>query len=574
VGGPVAGATVHLTPPGMTIVTDGAGKFEVDVPINGSLDYITEVVEAAGLGTWTRLGERLEAGVSYTVEVFMDTVPQTTQWHPPLAEVGSLSLHSLQDSDRIGGGKFASLIMGTSVYSDQSLAPPSIRVSFVPSKDSSCNYTGSYPPAYSRTQTYGMDYYLRQVTMREFGTSTYPDEAVKAVAAAVKNFAWYWVNQGGRSYTPNGDVDDAANDYQCFDPGLNVSSKVNSAVDATLGIGLQKPSGSIWQSQYQAGSYDCTNSDGSYMDQNGARAWVDLPLTLTLACVGQTSKLYDWILHHYYDATPSGGVPGPMVIFSTAAPIAPFVTYKRPDETPVVLHFEAQKGAWQYEIERYDPVSNSWPVQVDLYVDPQSGQLATEWTDSNVTAGTQYDYAVFARGSAAWSPFTIVTAKAWTTDLWNASFEHAYFNGDRARMWTGNNNPIVSVVSPGWDGNYALRFSPQPGSWASAFQDVYTSNSTFCPIGVVRRPSGYTTATVTLTIWGLGGPSADEQFQTSWSVPSDNNWYSLALDNPRQCHTFTGTHSYIRYEIYNGTDGPIDTDYERLVYNATTYERY
>ena len=57
-------------------------------------------------------------------------------------------------------------------------------------------------------------------------------------------------------------------------------------------------------------------------------------------------------------------------------------------------------------------------------------------------------------------------------------------------------------------------------------------------------------------------------------VPGNNLDYWLALDNPRQCHTFSQGHSFIRVEVYNSSNGPIDLDYMRLVYNADTYNRY
>lgn len=36
----------------------------------------------------------------------------------------------------------------------------------------------------------------------------------------------------------------------------------------------------------------------------------------------------------------------------------------------------------------------------------------------------------------------------------------------------------------------------------------------------------------------------------------------------------TPSHSFIRSEVYNQSNGPIDIDYMRLVYNADTYNRY
>jgi len=565
IGSPVAGARVVFPGRGLGATTDAAGRFEVNIPISGEREFVSYSVESLGFGVWTRVGERLEAGQSYHVEVFLERDPVTTKWQPPLSEMPGALPKKAVTAPTGDGGRLASRLYNQPLYSDTALAPPTIRVAFVPAgtKNSACNYTGSYPPAYTRVQTYSMDYYLRQVTQREYGTSTYPDEAVKAVATAVKNYAWYWINQGGKSYTPDADADDAANNYQCFDPGLAITMKVDQAVANTLGVAMSKDPDPVVQAQYYAGTNSCNDSDGNHLDQLGAAAWA------AQAC---GTKTYDWILHHYYDTVGPPAVP--MVLFNTAAAAQPFVTSKRRDEGIVELHFEAPKGVWAYQIQRYDPATGQWSLMFYPTRDSQTGEIPTEWIDELAAPGVAYDYVVWSRGSYLWSAGTYITVKAWTTDLWNASFEHAYFDGNRAYYWLGNNAPSTSVVSPGWDGDYRLRFSPQPGNWASVYQDVFASQSLVCPIGVVRRPQGYGDATVTLTVWGLGGPGADEQFSQAWLVPGNNLDYWLALDNPRQCHTFSQGHSFIRVEVYNSSNGPIDLDYMRLVYNADTYNRY
>lgn len=50
-------------------------------------EFVTYAVESSGFGTWTRIGERLEPGQSYHVEVFLERTAVTSEWQPPLSEV-------------------------------------------------------------------------------------------------------------------------------------------------------------------------------------------------------------------------------------------------------------------------------------------------------------------------------------------------------------------------------------------------------------------------------------------------------------------------------------------------------
>ena len=290
------------------------------------------------------------------------------------------------------------------------------------------------------------------------------------------------------------------------------------------------------------------------MYQAGSKAWATPAMcSSTLAS--------DAILHHYYDQTNL-----PIGIFTAPAPAAPGVTWRRPSGTSAAVHVES-KGAWAYQVQKWN--GTSWVVVLNTRV-ANDGSLQNEFIDT-VTQGLSQDYIAWANNpGGGWSPSTATTVPTWTTDLWNASFENSYA-GNGAWFWAGNNSPTTSLAG-GFDGWYSLEFSPPAGNYASIFQER-PFHSTVCPRVVARRPVGYGSASVTLTVWSL--PSA-AQLTMSYTLPSDGSWYYIDWGSSGSvCRTFTSaTDSIVRLEFYNSSTGPIDMDQVKLLYDATTFGIY
>ena len=103
----------------------------------------------------------------------------------------------------------------------------------------------------NRVDTVDFNLYVRRVLPHEWSEEWirhWPDESLKAGAMAVKTYAWYWIDQGGR--WPDADLRDDAWDRRYEEETF---PRTDDAVEATWLIGMRNNSGQIFQSQYWDG---------------------------------------------------------------------------------------------------------------------------------------------------------------------------------------------------------------------------------------------------------------------------------------------------------------------------------
>ena len=553
---PLAGASILIGPAGLRLTSDALGRFSVAIPIIGKFQAVSETVSAAGYGLWERIDQRLYADRSYSVDVLLGPKPVRSVYVPPLAETGPRKQATREASS---GFKMAKpLEYVPVVYSDQWLTPPTIRVEIISAAEKSgCDFIGALPPTVDHTTTYSMDFYIKHVLVPEIGGEGYVSEAIKANALAVKNYGWYFVNGGGKWYSTTGDVDDTTN-FQCFDPNANVPREIADAADAVVGLVIHDD-GVVYQTQYYGrDALTCSDSNGTYMWQNGSNQWATAG-----ACSRQLN--YDGIIHHYY-YTSTDPTLDKMTIDYVGTPVAPNATWKRTNESPVTLHFES-KGTWQYVVWKY--AGFNWFVLANIY-QPNIGSIPTEYVDSSVLQGSTYTYAIATKGSGGWSAYTYVDIPAWTTDLWNPSFENPDVGGNKAWFWSGLNNPTTGTAS-GWSGAYSLRFSSPAGVWSSVYQDLAFSSGTVCPNLVAHIPAGYP-GNLLMSLYVYQLPSQRE-FHGSWLLPLADTWYRIPLSGG-DCQTFSAPDSSLRIIVRIDQGGTVDIDATRLVYDPDTYWRY
>lgn len=151
--------------------------------------------------------------------------------------------------------------------------------------------------------------YAKKVLPREWLVGWH-SESLKAGAMAVKTYAWYWVNQGGK-YGAKGakdicgqvtrdlggnlvyaDVDDTVNS-QMYISEVAGDPRTNAAVDAVKYFRMTRQ-GKIFQASYRASTCSWV-PDGFKLSQNGSNCWA------------QKGKTWDWILRYYYSGVEVSG---------------------------------------------------------------------------------------------------------------------------------------------------------------------------------------------------------------------------------------------------------------------------
>jgi len=145
--------------------------------------------------------------------------------------------------------------------------------------------------------------YCARVLSHEWAPpGAFSDEALKAGALAVKEYAWYWATRPTKLADVaawGANVDDSTN-YQVY-MDWDYGQRYWYAVNATWGTALTL-NGQIFQASYYAGSYSDGATDGAHMTQWGSQYWA------------AQGKSYQWILGFYYPGVQpvaaSGGGPG------------------------------------------------------------------------------------------------------------------------------------------------------------------------------------------------------------------------------------------------------------------------
>ncbi|MEJ7653632.1 MAG: SpoIID/LytB domain-containing protein [Chloroflexia bacterium] len=115
----------------------------------------------------------------------------------------------------------------------------------------------------------------------------WPTESLSAGAMAVKSYAWYHVNRGGKWPGLGADVMDSTCD-QVYNPAVSYAS-TSKAVDATWGYSATR-NDRVHVCYYRAGSQgDGSDPGNDIMYQWGSEYWA------------RQGKSWSWILSYYYD---------------------------------------------------------------------------------------------------------------------------------------------------------------------------------------------------------------------------------------------------------------------------------
>lgn len=134
--------------------------------------------------------------------------------------------------------------------------------------------------------------YIKDVLPNEWGP-TWASESLKAGAMVVKMYGWF-ATYSPLAWAVNADVYDDTRS-QVYLAGTNVAA-TNSAINGVGSLGIDKTNGSLFLTEYRAGTYDSAYQSSGYVRQNGSKYWAD------------NSKTWTWILEYYYNgSTVVGG---------------------------------------------------------------------------------------------------------------------------------------------------------------------------------------------------------------------------------------------------------------------------
>jgi len=141
-------------------------------------------------------------------------------------------------------------------------------------------------------------YCVRVLSHEWAPASAFSDEALRAGALAVKEYAWYWATRPTK--LPDvaawgASVDDTTN-YQVY-MDWDYGQRYWDAVDSTWGTTMTRD-GQIFEASYYAGVYSGAATDGNHMTQWGSQYW---------AAQGRNHL---WIAEYYYPGTQFVGVTG------------------------------------------------------------------------------------------------------------------------------------------------------------------------------------------------------------------------------------------------------------------------
>ncbi|MGZ4200344.1 MAG: SpoIID/LytB domain-containing protein, partial [Thermoleophilia bacterium] len=140
----------------------------------------------------------------------------------------------------------------------------------------------------------------------------FSDEALRAGALAVREYAWYWATRPTKlpdvaAWGAN--VDDTTN-YQVY-MDWDYGQRYWDAVNSTWGTSMIR-GGQIFQASYYAGAYSGAATDGYHMTQWGSQYWA------------AQGKDHLWIAEYYYPGTQFVGAVGAVAAPATSASSAPW----------------------------------------------------------------------------------------------------------------------------------------------------------------------------------------------------------------------------------------------------------
>jgi len=239
-GLPIAGATVNISGSPLTAITDSSGHFTFgQIALPAARYPVTVTVSCAQCAGWMLTNAALVVSDTLIVDVQMGTKPVRIDMPVPQA------LQNLKDYAIQG----APDTMGVAPILTDTVPPATIRVRVTGS--ASCDTGAPYT-----VQVVDFKDYVKHVLPNEW-ISVWDSASLEAGAMAVKTYAWYWIQLGGK--WPDADVYDSTCD-QVYNPAVAYAS-TNAAVDATWDFAMTNggrlfmASYRAYQSQCPAGSY-------------------------------------------------------------------------------------------------------------------------------------------------------------------------------------------------------------------------------------------------------------------------------------------------------------------------------
>lgn len=222
-GAAIPHAIVEATELGLSATTDSTGHFSWhDIPMQAPSQPISIKVSAPGYGDWTIRNVLLLADDTLiltprlTDSPIIEDMPSRSEYpdsmifptrvHPPFTEpISPLSADI------------------TNEIPEDFIPPSTIRVGVT--GDWRCNPNAPYT-----IEVVDFKYYVKHVLPNEW-EGGWPQESYRAGAIAVKMYAWYWINHGGKWKSKGFDVFDSTCD-QWYRPSVEWES-TNRAIDYT-----------------------------------------------------------------------------------------------------------------------------------------------------------------------------------------------------------------------------------------------------------------------------------------------------------------------------------------------------
>jgi hypothetical protein len=259
-GTPVSGATVTLSN-----VCSGCSDLSATTNATGAFAFInvpastppTLAVAAGGFGSYTVSNFGASPDEQYATTVGLTTAAQ-----------------SYDDSTQPADGT-ATAASASSGYASDGRVPPFITVAEFPQAIDCSAQSSSYV-----TRRYSWRFYVLHTMQGEIGADFGPanggffhQQASKAVAAAIQNYAWYARQHSNAA--GGADIDNTTR-YQCFMPHKIVRQAFHTWLEDVLDERIATSSNTIQQTFYKAGGYSCAESaypaNGNDLSQFGAKA--------------------------------------------------------------------------------------------------------------------------------------------------------------------------------------------------------------------------------------------------------------------------------------------------------------
>jgi hypothetical protein len=494
-GAAVAGATVKVQGAGVEATSDTGGSFSTskidfsslpkDSPPPGTvrdemipdLGRVTVTIEAAGYGGWTGVNLPVYRGDYPIIHASLSADPETKDWtcRPRILATSRADCEAASAPPKVPAQSQASARGDVTILSScngyySNATPPSNIIIYH-------NNPYANPPPDYQIHNRNFKTYVKEVLANEI-PSAWKIEALQANAMAVRNFAWWWVNNGpggsvgGQCY----DVDSSTN-FQAWDDEI-VFSRQSEAVDSIWHAGRMTRGNIVDQSNYKSGSSsdDCGEFNG------GSPPGYDMSQYGTQACALDGMQ-WPGIIRQYYFY--SSGDPTHVVLL---------------DDYPNATEHQVPFFGWWVRLYALNRSGSVWQKSYKQLDDTWSGwDTNLGGTCSSAPAAADIDSShlwVFCR---KWDTSGLIQTRRWDGNSWWAwstlTPSGGFQSGPGA---TEYNQPSVGwtmrVYALGWDKNIYENFlrldtgfwngwnsigSPSGGCTSAPAADARTANELY-----------------------------------------------------------------------------------------------